>query len=105
MALRAKIRSDEAESEGCGGPTVEGDNEIWPDFLPQPAGTGLIFLISSSFVAKIHPVSVTPLFLELRKIAPVAAIPIVLTGPREPANQFICGECLLTEASEGFGNV
>jgi hypothetical protein len=61
MALREKIRSDEAEPEGCGGPTVEGDKKVWPGFSSQPAGTGAIFLISSSVVAKTHPVSVTPL--------------------------------------------
>ena len=35
VALPAKIRPDEAESEGCGGSTVEGENEIWPDFHPS----------------------------------------------------------------------
>jgi len=35
MALRQKIRPDEAESEGCGGSTVEGENEVWPDFHPS----------------------------------------------------------------------
>ena len=34
-ALRAKIRPDEAEPEGCGGSTVEGENEVWPDFHPS----------------------------------------------------------------------
>ena len=48
MALPTKIRpepgpprtglrpwgGDEAESEGCGGPTVEDENEVWPDFHP-----------------------------------------------------------------------
>jgi len=38
--LRAKIRPDEAESEGCGGPTVEDDNEVWPDFGRNPEGEG-----------------------------------------------------------------
>jgi hypothetical protein len=38
MALRAKIRPDEAESEGCGGTTVEGENEVWPDFRRNPSG-------------------------------------------------------------------
>ena len=27
-----KIGPDEAEPEGCGGSTVEGENEVWPDF-------------------------------------------------------------------------
>jgi hypothetical protein len=40
MALREKIRPDEAESEGCGGPTVEGDNEVWPDYIRNPKGRG-----------------------------------------------------------------
>jgi hypothetical protein len=35
MALRAKTRPDEAEPEGCGGSTVEGVNEVWPDFHPS----------------------------------------------------------------------
>jgi hypothetical protein len=44
-ALRAKIRSDEAEPEGCGGSTVEGENEVWPDFRRNLLGRGQ----SSSF--------------------------------------------------------
>ena len=51
MALRGKIRPDEAESEGCGGPTGEGDNEGMAGFSPQPEGTGAIFPISASLVA------------------------------------------------------
>jgi len=39
-ALQAKIRSDEAESEGCGDPTVEDDNKRLGGFSPQPGGTG-----------------------------------------------------------------
>ena len=39
-ALREKIRPDEAEPEGCGGPTVEGENEVWPDFRRNPKGRG-----------------------------------------------------------------
>jgi hypothetical protein len=39
-ALRAKIRPDEAESEGCGGTTVEDENEVWPDFCRNPEGEG-----------------------------------------------------------------
>ncbi len=27
---------DEAEPEGCGGPTVKGENEVWPDFHRNP---------------------------------------------------------------------
>jgi hypothetical protein len=60
MALRAKIGLDEAEAEGFGGSKVEADNEVWPDFLPQPTGTGPIFLISASIVARMHPASVAP---------------------------------------------
>ena len=59
-ALRAKIRPDVAESEGCGGLTVEDANAVWPDFRPQPGGTAPFFLISSSLVARRHPVSVAP---------------------------------------------
>ena len=35
-ALREKIAPDEAEDEGCGGPTVESDNEVWRDFRRNP---------------------------------------------------------------------
>ena len=35
-ALRGKIRPDEAEPEGCGGTTVEGENEVWPGFRRNP---------------------------------------------------------------------
>ncbi len=47
----------------------------------QPEGTGAIFPISASLVAKIYPISVTPRFLIWAKWPPVAAIPEVLTGP------------------------
>ena len=40
MALRAKIGPDEAEPEGCGGPTVKGENEVWPDLRRNPEGRG-----------------------------------------------------------------
>jgi hypothetical protein len=53
-ALRAKIGpdagsprtglrpwgGDEAEPEGCGGSTVKGENEVWPDFHRNPKGRG-----------------------------------------------------------------
>jgi hypothetical protein len=26
---------DEAQPEVCGGPTVEGENKVWPDFHPN----------------------------------------------------------------------
>src|SRR6266702_6622397 len=81
MALRAKIGPDEAEPEGCGGSTVEGENEIWPDFSPQPFGPGPIFPISSSIVASRHPVCVTPHSLNSEKLAPGATAPVVGTGP------------------------
>ena len=38
--MRWKIRPVEAESEGCGGPTVEYDNEEWADFPRNPKGWG-----------------------------------------------------------------
>jgi len=38
--LREKIAPDEAESEGCGGPTAEDDNEVWRDFRRNPSGWG-----------------------------------------------------------------
>jgi len=36
--LREKIAPDEAEDEGCGGPTAEDDNEVWRDFRRNPSG-------------------------------------------------------------------
>ena len=38
--MRGKIRPDEAEAEGCGGPTVEADKEVRPDFRRNPKGRG-----------------------------------------------------------------
>ncbi len=83
MALRAKIGPDEAEPEGCGGSTVKGENEVWPDFSPQPFGPGPIFPISSSIVASRHPVCVTPHSLNSEKLAPGATAPVVGTGPND----------------------
>ena len=85
-ALREKIRPDEAESEGRGGPTGQtgktgDDNEGMAGFSPQPDGTGAILPISASLVAKIYPISVTPRFLTWVKWPPVAAIPEVLPCP------------------------
>jgi len=34
---------DEAESEGCGGPTVKDDNEVWPHLRRNPKGRGQFF--------------------------------------------------------------
>ena len=39
-ALRAKIRPTKTETEGCGGPTVEGDNAGWADIGRNPKGKG-----------------------------------------------------------------
>jgi len=63
--LRGKIMPDEAESKGCGGSTVEDDNEVWPDFARNPKGEGGPFFdfwgrLLRPFVAKIHPVFVAP---------------------------------------------
>jgi hypothetical protein len=41
VALRAKIGPDEAEPEGCGGSTAEGENEVWPDFHPSDKDASL----------------------------------------------------------------
>jgi hypothetical protein len=60
MALRVKIRLDKAEAEGFGGSKVEADNAVWLDFHSSPKRRTPIFLISSSIVARIHPVSVSP---------------------------------------------
>jgi hypothetical protein len=73
MALRAKIGPDKAEAEGFGGSKVEADNAVWPDFRSQPEGTGPIFPLSSSIVARIRPVSVAPHSSTGEKLAPVAA--------------------------------
>jgi len=43
MALRGKIGPEEAEPEGCGGSTVEGENEVWPDLPRNPKGRGQFF--------------------------------------------------------------
>jgi hypothetical protein len=40
MASRTKIGPDEAESDGCGGSTVEDDNEVWTDLRSNPEGWG-----------------------------------------------------------------
>ncbi len=40
LSLRMKIGPDEAESEGCGGSTVEDDNEVWTDLRRNPKGWG-----------------------------------------------------------------
>jgi hypothetical protein len=53
MALRAKNRSDEAESAGFGDSKLKDDNEVWADFSPQPSGTGPIFPISLLLVAPV----------------------------------------------------
>jgi hypothetical protein len=50
-------------------------------FSPQPFGTGQIFPIASSLVAKIRSVFVSPRFSHSEKSAPVAAVLLVLIGP------------------------
>src|ERR1022692_1188686 len=86
MALRAKIGPDRGpcrqvfvcgvetrlEPENRGDPTIEGENEVWPDFhpsdfvvgdpgfAPQPEGTGPIFPILSSLVASVVNYSALP---------------------------------------------
>ena len=77
MALRTKIRSDEAEPEDFGGSKVEGDNAAWLDFRHNPKGRGPIFLISLSLVASRHPVCVAPHSLNSKKLAPGATAPVV----------------------------
>jgi hypothetical protein len=41
--LREKIGPDEADPEGFGDPKVEGENEVWPDFIRNPKGRGGFF--------------------------------------------------------------
>jgi hypothetical protein len=64
--LRTKIGPDEAESEGCGGSTVEDDNEVWTDLRRNPKGWGQshFFVARRSKIPDIRRSS----FLELRKI-------------------------------------
>jgi hypothetical protein len=40
MALRAQIGPDKAEAEGCGDPTTEGEDAVWPDLRRNPKGRG-----------------------------------------------------------------
>jgi hypothetical protein len=82
--LRAKIRSDEAESAGCGGNHRQGRQRSMAGFWPQPEGKGRIFPIASSLVAKIRPVFVAPHFSHSKKFASFAAALIVLAGPYLP---------------------
>ena len=58
-------------------------------FSPQPFGTGQIFPIASSLVAKIRPVFVSPRFSHSEKSAPVAAVLLVLTGPSESLGKLL----------------
>jgi hypothetical protein len=64
--LREKIAPDEAEDEGCGGPTGESDNEVWRDFRRNPRGWGRDPL--RSFIRK------WPRFLNLMVGRPLVAV-------------------------------
>ncbi len=68
LALRGKIGPDEAEPEGCGGPTVEGENEVWPDLPRNPQGWGPF----SPFLRRSQTPGMRLSLLELRKIGPSA---------------------------------
>ena len=108
--MRGKIRPDEAESEGCGGPTGQtgktgDDNEGMAGFSPQPEGTGAIFPISASLVAKIRPVSVTPHSLTWAKWPPVAATPEVGTGPSGSKPFLAVGNSRLRSIRNGKGGI
>jgi hypothetical protein len=61
---------DEAESEGCGGSTVEDDNDEWHDLRRNPEGWGQFpsFLCHSSLEDSQYSS-----LLELKKLAPSAA--------------------------------
>jgi hypothetical protein len=60
MALRAKTRSDEAEFEDCGGPTLENDNEGMAGVFAATRRDGVHFPYFFVVVAKVHPVSLAP---------------------------------------------
>jgi hypothetical protein len=50
-------------------------------FSPQRFDTGPLFPISSSIVARLHPVAVAPHSSIWKKMVSVATVPVVLTGP------------------------
>jgi hypothetical protein len=67
MALRAKIRPDETESEGCGGSTVEDDNEVRTVFRRNPrAGANSLHFVALCRSKILH--NRRSSFLELRRI-------------------------------------
>ena len=63
---------DEAEPEGCGEPTVEGEKGVWPVFRRNPKGRGPVFPISASIVARKHSAIRRSRSLNSIKLAPCA---------------------------------
>ena len=80
--MRAKNRARRGRARRLWWLQGQGRERSMARFSPQPAGTGPIFPISSSFVAHRHPVCVAPLSSISKKSAPVASVRVVLTGPR-----------------------
>ena len=80
-ALRGKIRPDEAEPEGCGGSTAEGENEVWPNLRRNPKGRGQFssFRRCSSLADTRYASLLTP--RSEKKLAPVAAVPVYAVTP------------------------
>jgi transcriptional regulator with XRE-family HTH domain len=66
---------------GNGGGVWRPHSSSMAGFWPQPFGTGPFFPASSSFVAKIHPVSVAPLSSIRKKWLPSLPIPICRYTP------------------------
>ena len=70
----------------------------------EAGGTGPIFPIASSLVAKIHPVFVSPRFSHSEKSAPLAAVLFVLTGPGfgRPYNLRMFRAAVITISDSGY---
>jgi hypothetical protein len=93
-ALRAQISSYEAEAEGCGGSTVEADNEVWANLRRNPKGRGRFsspqpakltgdpdFPISSSLVVPVDQLQFSPHSSISEKSAPGADGRSLMTHP------------------------
>jgi hypothetical protein len=96
--LRAEIGPDETLDERLWWFQSRGRQRSMARFPPQPGGTEQIFSISLSLVARRRPVFVAPHSWNSEKLAPVAVVPIVLTGPNladpsglQPGGQCKCG--------------
>src|ERR1022692_4133479 len=101
MALRAKIRPDEAESEGCGGSTVEDENEVWPDFRRNHSGRGQFssFRRRSSLADTRYASLLIPRTEKNWLPAPPASVG--LTGPKLLARRQVVQPCAASEMRVG----